>query len=118
MVAQFFLLVNDLVLDKFSSLLMTKLLLPWLQNLPNLLVELGSTSPEMSTVVADTLASAAVCGVGVHLETMSKSLRRVFGRYNELFVCVCVCVYVCVYVCMCMCVCMCVCMCGVKYSCV
>ena len=86
----------------FSSLLMTKLLLPWLQTLPQLLVHLGSTSPEISAVVADTLAAAAVRGVDVHIKTMHENLRLVFG------VCVCVFVFMCVFACVCVSVCACV----------
>lgn len=61
---------------------MTKLLLPWLQTLPSLLVHLGSTSSEMMAVVADTLASAAVCGVDVHIGAMHENLRLVFGEWK------------------------------------
>ena len=43
----------------FRSLLFSHLLLPWLEDLPRLLVELGTSSPELSTLIIDSLASAA-----------------------------------------------------------
>lgn len=60
--------------SKFSSLLLTLclllshspssrvfslLLLPWLESLPKLLVDLGQSSPPLSAFVIDSLASAA-----------------------------------------------------------
>lgn len=46
-------------LVSFSSRVFTQLLLPWLESLPQLLVDLGQSTPPLSAFIIDTLASAA-----------------------------------------------------------
>ena len=46
-------------LVSFSSRVFTQLLLPWLESLPQLLVDLGHSTPPLSAFIIDTLASAA-----------------------------------------------------------
>lgn len=82
-----------------SSRMFHLLLLPWLESLPKLLVDLGQSNPPLSAFVIDSLASAAA---HIPLQQLEHHLVSIIGMYrymctNEAFGSVLICRSVLIY---------------------
>ena len=64
----------------FSALLFSELLFPWIQHLPDQLVQLGNSSPKTSSIIIGSIALTAM-----HMKTSMHMAAVLHASVNSLF---------------------------------